>query len=118
MYEKFSTQLQSSLKPATELFAINAKAMEQLAQQQTGLFTSLLNDNVALAKTISTQSNLMGAIEVQKAYAENVQGKLVSAAKEAAGVISKSQEEAGEIFKGAFEQAKDLAATAAKGGKK
>lgn len=110
MYEKFSEQLQSSLKPANELFAINAKAMEQLAKQQTGLFTSLLNVNVALAKDLSSKQDLASAIETQKAYAQDVQSKLVAAAKDAAGVITKSQEEASKVIKGAMTQAKDFSA--------
>ena len=106
-------QFQNSFKPVSELFAVNVKAMEQLAQQQTALFTGVLNDGVAYAEGLSAQKDIAGIVEAQKAYVEGVQEKVVAAAKDTYAVLTETQEKAGEVLKGAFVQAKEAATAAA-----
>ncbi len=109
MFDKIAEQFQNSFQPMGELVAINAKALEQLAKQQTTLFTGVLNDGVAYAEGLSGQKDIAGIVEAQKVYAEGVQEKVVTAAKDAYAVMAETQEKAGEILKGAFTQAKEAA---------
>lgn len=113
MFDKIAEQFQNSFKPMSELVAVNAKAVEQLAKQQTTLFTGVLNDGVAYAEGLSGQKDIAGIVEAQKVYAEGVQEKVVSAAKDAYAVMAETQEKAGEILKGAFTQAKEVATAVA-----
>lgn len=113
MFDKIAVQFQNSLKPVNALVAVNAKALEQLAQQQTALFTGVLNDGVAYAEGLSAQKDVAGIVEAQKAYAEGLQEKVVAAAKDAYVVLTETQEHAGEVLKGAFAQVKEAAAEAA-----
>ncbi len=106
-------QFQNAFKPVNALVAVNAKALEQLAQQQTALFTGLLNDGVAYAESLSGQKDVAGIVESQKAYAEGVQEKVVAAAKDAYTVLNETQEKAGEVLKGAFAQAQEVATATA-----
>ena len=83
MFDKINEQIQKSLKPVTELASVNAKALEQWAQQQNTLFTSLLNAGVAFAEGVSEKKDVNSLVEAQKAYVEGVQEKVVAAAKAA-----------------------------------
>jgi phasin family protein len=113
MFDQLNEQFEKSFAPVNELVNINTKALEQLTQQQAELFTSNLNEGVALAKDLSAQKDLTAVIEAQKAYAESVQEKLTSAAQDAYAVISNAQEQAGEVLKGAFGQAQEAVKAAA-----
>lgn len=117
MFDKINEQIQKSLKPVTDLATVNAKALEQLAQQQNALFSSLLKDGVAFAEGASDQKDVKSLIEAQKNYAEGVQQKVVAAAKDAYEVISSAQEKAGEVLKTAVEDAQSTVADAAKAAK-
>lgn len=112
MFDKVAEQFQNSFKPVSDIVSVNAKAMEKLAQQQTSLFTGVLNDSVAYAEGLSGQKDVAGIVEAQKAYAEGVQEKMVSAAKDAYAVMTETQEKLGEVMKGAFAQANEVAAVA------
>lgn len=112
-FENFNEQFEKSLKPYNELVNVNAKALEQLAQQQAELFTSNLKEGVSYAQNLSAQKDLAAIVEEQRVFAENLQEKLTNAAKEAYGVIASAQEQAGDILKGAFAEAQETVKTAA-----
>jgi phasin family protein len=111
MFDQIADRLQQSFKPVSKLIAINAKALEQLAQQQTTLFTSVLNDSVAYAEGLSTQKDIAGLVDVQKVYAEGVKDKVVASAKNAFAVLTETTENTSEVLKSAFAQAKNAAST-------
>ena len=113
MLDKVTEQFETSLKPYNELVAINTQALEQLTQQQTELFTSNLKQGLAYAQDLSAKKDLADVIESQKAFAESMQEKLTSAAKDAYAVITKAQEQSGKIMKGAFAQVQESAAAVA-----
>ena len=87
MFDQLTQQFQNSFAPVNELVNVNVKAAEQLAQQQAALYNGMLNEGVEHA---------------QNPYAENVQEKVVAAAKDAYAVVTDAQEKAGELLKGAF----------------
>lgn len=102
MFDQFTEQFQNSFAPVNELVNVNVKAAEQLAQQQAALFTGMLNEGVAHAQSLANQKDVAAVVEAQKAYAENVQEKVVAAAKDAYGVVTNAQEKTGELLKGSF----------------
>jgi phasin family protein len=102
MFDQFTEQFQNSFAPVNELVNVNVKAAEQLAQQQAALFTGMLNEGVAHAQNLATQKDVAAVVEAQKTYAENVQEKVVAAAKDAYSVVTDAQEKAGELLKGSF----------------
>lgn len=113
MFDQISTKFQDSLKPVTELAEVNIKAMEQLTQAQSTLFNSLVSGNVAFAQELAAQKDIAGIVAVQKSYAEDLQEKLTTAAKESYALLAETQEKAGELLKGAFAQAQEAATKAA-----
>ncbi len=104
MFDKFSEQFGKSFKPVSELFAVNAKAMEKMVQQQTAYVTSVMNDGVTFTRSLADQKDLNGVLEVQKHYAEDLQEKFVSATKDAYALVTETQEQAGELLKDMFSQ--------------
>jgi len=114
MLDSITKQFQDSIKPVSDLAAINAKALETLTQKQSTLFSEMLSAGVSYTEGFSGYKDLTDAAESQKAYVETVQGKMVEAAKEAYAVINETQEQAGEIMKGAFSQAQETVKAAPK----
>jgi phasin family protein len=92
MFDQMTQQFEKSFAPVNELVNVNVKVAEQLAQQQAALFTGMLNDGVAHAQKLSAQKDVAAVVEAQKAYAEDVQEKVVTAAKDAYAVVTKAQE--------------------------
>ncbi len=113
MFDQITEQFQKTMKPVSELAAINVKATEQLMQQQTNLFTGMMNDGMSFAQNLSGQKDVAAAMEAQKSFTEGTQEKLVSAAKDAYAVITETQEKASEVLKGAFAEAKETTSAAA-----
>lgn len=106
MFDKFVEQAQSSVKPMNEVISLNAEALEKFAEKQTSLFTGMMNDGLAYAKDLASQKDLAGVYETQKTFAEGVQEKLVSSAKDSYSLMTETSEKVSEIFKGAFSEVK------------
>lgn len=111
MFDQMNEQLQKSLKPLTDLAAVNAKALEQLASQQSNLFSTLLNDGVEFTQGLSEKKDVNAVVEAKKTYLEGMQEKIVAATKESYDVISEAQEKAGEVLKVAAEDAQSAVAS-------
>lgn len=118
MLDTITKQFQDSFKPVSEMAAINAKALETLTQKQSALFSDMLSAGVSYTEGFSSYKDLTDVAESQKAYVEAVQGKVVEAAKEAYAVITETQEQCGEIMKGAFSQAQETIKAAPKAASK
>ena len=114
MLSKIAKQIQNVAQPFNEVMSINAKAIEQLTQQNAALFTDMIKGNVAFAQGITEQKDIAGVVNAQKAYVQGVQGQLVSAAKESYSVIAETQEKAGDVLKGTFSQVQETAKKATK----
>ncbi len=102
MFDQFTKQFENAYAPVNDLVSLNVKAAEQLAKQQAALFTGMINDGVAHAQNLSNQKDISAVAVAQKEYAEGVQEKLTAAAKDAYSVMTGTQEQAGELLKGAF----------------
>ena len=110
MYEQFTAQFEDSLKPVSELMKINVKTAETLAQQHTSFFTAAMNDGLAYSQTLMAQKDLAGYLNINKEFGEDLQTKVVEAAKEAYATITEAQDAATELFKGAFVAVQEAAA--------
>ena len=114
MFTQITEQFEKSMKPVNTLFANNAKVLEQLAAQQTKLFTDVLNDSVAYTETLAAQKDVTATFEVQKAFVEGVQVKLENASKEALNLFADAQAKSKTALEEIFAQAQAQAKTAAK----
>lgn len=117
MLDKMNEQLQSSMKPVTDLATLNAKAFEQLATQQSSLFSTLMSGGIAFAQNSAEQKDVSAMLEAQKSYAQDVQETVLKAAKESYALISETQEKSGELIKKAMEEAQASVAQAAQAAK-
>ncbi|MCG7530637.1 phasin family protein [Psychrobium sp. MM17-31] len=117
MLDKMNEQLQSSMKPVTDLATLNAKALEQLATQQSSLFSTLMSGGIAFAQNSAEQKDVSAMLEAQKSYAQDVQETVLKAAKESYALISETQEKSGELIKKAMEEAQASVAQAAQAAK-
>ncbi len=114
MYEKLNEQIQQSIKPVTEIATINVKALETLAEKQGEFFKYLLESSQSFATTAAPGGDINGVIGAQKAYAEELQKRIATAAEEAYGIITAAQEKSGAILQSVVT---DAQAQMAKGGK-
>lgn len=112
MIEKMTEQFENTMKPVNAMFASNAKVLEQLAQQQTKLFSDVINESIAYTETLGAQKDVIGMFEVQKSFVENVQLKMVNATKEAQSLFADAQEKTGATVKEFFENGQKAAAAA------
>lgn len=117
MFDKMNEQMQNSLKPVTDLANLNAKAFEQLAQQQSNLFSALMTGGVAFAQSSAENKDLTSIVEAQKTYAQEVQETVVNAAKESHAIISQTQEQSGDLLKKVMQDAQSAVEQAAKAAK-
>lgn len=101
MLKKVIESVQNAMKPASELMTLNAKAMEQLVQQQAALVTGTMNESVAFTKEMMAQKDVSGVFKTQKEYLSTVKDSVVAASKEAYSVMSDTQSKAGDLLKGA-----------------
>ena len=103
MFDQFATQMQKSMQPLTDLMAVNSKMFEQLAQQQTTLVSTMVNDGMAYAGSFSGQQQDVNAlVEGQKSYIEAAQGKMTAAGQDVYAVVSAAQAQASDIVTSAF----------------
>ena len=105
MLNQFTEQFTSVMKPLNTLADINAKAAEQLVNQQASFMTSLLHDSVALTKVLATKNDMASAVESQKVYVETVQEKVSKSVTEAYAVVTKTGEEVSALWKHNLPQA-------------
>ncbi len=99
MYSDFTEQFKDSMKPMTDLMAINLKTLESLAEKNTSFFTEALSDSVAYTESLTSQTDLPGLIQVQKDFTEEFQTKLIESSKEVYPIIAEAQEQATELMK-------------------
>ena len=104
MLEQMTEKFQTAMKPVTELATLNMNTMQELAEKQNSLFSTLMSDGMAFAETASQQKDLMSLAETQKAYLEGVQEKMTESAKSSYTLITEAQTKAGEMLKGMSEE--------------
>ncbi len=103
MLEQLNDQLKETMKPVTELATLNMSTLQNIAEKQNALFSSLLSDGMAFVETASKQKDVMSLAETQKAYIEGLQETVTEAAKESYEVISAAQKKATDLVKDASE---------------
>jgi hypothetical protein len=99
MLEQINAQFKDSLKPVTELATLNMSVLQELAEKQNALFTTLLSSGVSFAETAGQQKDVMSLAEAQKAYLETLQTTITESAKETYTLVSGAQQKAGVMIK-------------------
>ncbi len=114
MFEQFNEQMKTAMKPVSDLAALNMSTMQELAEKQNTLYSSLLSEGMSYIEKASQQKDIMALAETQKAYLETVQETMSDAAKTSYTIISEAQQKAGEMLKGISEDMTSKFATMAK----
>lgn len=117
MLEQMNEQLKETMKPVTELATLNMATLQELAEKQNTLFSTLLNSGVAFAEKASQQKDITSLAEAQKEYLESLQETVTNAAKETYTLVSDTQTKAGEMIKGISEEMSAKISAAASGAK-
>ena len=105
MFEQFTEQFQSALKPANSLMAVNVQTFEKLTQHNTALMSGLVTDTMTYTKGLSSHKDVNGYMEAHKGYLEGLQDKMSTAAKDVYAILTEAQEQATEGWKDMFTQA-------------
>lgn len=80
MFEQFNETMKDAMKPVTDLATLNMSTMQDLAEKQNTLLSTLLSDGMAFVEKASQQKDVMSLAEAQKAYFEGFQETLTDAA--------------------------------------
>lgn len=104
MFDKVKQQLEQSFQPVTQLATLNMNTLQELAEKQNALFSTLLSDGVKFVETASQQKDVMSLAEAQKAYVEALSAKVTESAKESYEVITAASEKATEVMKSMSEE--------------
>jgi len=88
--------------------------LQELAEKQNTLFTTLLSSGVSFAETASQQKDVMSLAEAQKQYLETLQSTITESAKETYSLVSGAQEKAGVMMKDLSEEITSKFAAASK----
>lgn len=100
MLEQLNEQFKTSMKPFSELATLNMSTLQEVAEKQNALFSTLLSEGVSFAEKVGQQKDVMSVAEAQKAYFESLQETITESAKETYTVVSSAQQKAGELMKG------------------
>lgn len=104
MLEQMTEKFQTAMKPVTELGTLNLTAMQELAEKQNSLFSTLMADGMSFVETVSQQKDIMSLAEAQKTYFEGVQEKMTDSAKSSYTLITETSQKATEMLKGMGEE--------------
>lgn len=99
MMEKINEQMQTAMKPWTEMNSLGLSTMQAIAEKQSALYTSMMNDSIAVVEKYSQQKDLMGIIEVQKEYLDGLQKTVTESVNAYYSTITEAQQKMGEILK-------------------
>lgn len=99
MYDKIFEQAQTTIKPMSELMALNAKMFQQAAEKQSAFFKDIMTESAAYAKELGSQKDYSGIYQTQKAFMENMQEKWIAASTDAYESFTSSQEKVGDMLK-------------------
>jgi len=115
MYQKvFEQAAESFLKPMTEIFELNAEALDTLRVRQADLVNEVVADSIEYAKGMSKPNiDIDTFVETQQVYWEGLRSKITTNAQGSYELISDMQGKVGELLQGAFE-AKDIEVPAKK----
>ena len=102
MYEEFMKMAQDNLKPMMKLAENNTALAVKLVKAQADATAEIMQDNLAHVQALVEIKDLNAAVEMQQKYVEALNEKLVTAAKDNAGVIEAAVTEAGKIFEGSI----------------
>lgn len=111
MFEQMNEQFKNAMKPMSELATLNMSTMQELAEKNNALYSSLLTEGMSYFEKATQQKDMMSLAETQKSYMETLQTSMSDAAKSNYAILNSAQQKAGELMKGFTS---DMTATAKK----
>ncbi|GEA10113.1 phasin family protein [Alteromonas sp. KUL49] len=99
MFEQMNEQFKTAMKPMTDLATLNMSTMQELAEKQNTLYSSLLSEGMAYFEKASQQKDVMALAETQKAYMETLQETVSETAKSSYAILTDAGQKATEMFK-------------------
>lgn len=108
MFSKFQDQFKKSSAPANTLFAANAKLIEKMSEQQTELFSGVINDSLKLMDSCAEQSELKGLVAAQSMFAQAFRDRITSASKTTYATLNDMGQEYTSVMKQTFETASEV----------
>jgi phasin family protein len=102
MLDKLVQSGKTGLKPITELFSVNAKAIEKLTSQQSAFIAECMSDSMKQAQELASKKDLSALFESQKNYAEQMQQKWVDNAKQTLELMNEARESATAVLESLF----------------
>ena len=100
MFEQMNEQIKNAMKPMTELATLNMSTMQELAEKNNAVYSSMLSEGMSYFEKASQQKDLMSLAETQKSYMETLQTSMTDAAKSNYSILSEAQQKASELMKG------------------
>lgn len=98
MKENVLNAWKQNLDLALELTRVNADAAEQMMTRQVALAGELLKVNLAHGKTLVDCKTVQGAVEVNRAWGQDVQKAVATASEANIELIDATRSRAGEIM--------------------
>lgn len=114
MLNQLSEQVKKSAQPASDLFAVNVKALQEVAQQQTSLLSGMLSDSIRLIESVGQQTEINGIVAAQSVYAESLRERLTSTSKTALSTFTHARQELSDVMKSSLETSETSATPAKK----
>lgn len=99
MFEQMNEQFKTAMKPMTDLATLNMSTMQELAEKQNTLYSSLLSEGMAYFEKASQQKDVMALAETQKAYMETLQETVSETAKSSYALLTEAQQKATDMLK-------------------
>ena len=99
MFEQMNEQFKTAMKPMTDLATLNMSTMQELAEKQNTLYSSLLSEGMAYFEKASQRKDVMALAETQKAYMETLQETVSETAKSSYAILTDAGQKATVMFK-------------------
>lgn len=93
MYEDMMKDVQSKMKPVTDMAEINKSTAEKLISLQTEYMTDLFNSGLAQMKALSEIKEPKAAIELQVKYFKDLEAKLTNVAEKEIATLTTAKEQ-------------------------
>lgn len=105
MFSQLSEQVKKSSLPASDLFAANLQALQEISKQQTSLVSGILEDSMKLIKSVGEQTEVNGFIAAQSVYGESVRERITATSKQTYDKLTEVSQQYADTMKTSFETA-------------
>lgn len=93
MYEDMMKEMQTKMKPVTDMAEINKSTAEKLVALQSEYLSDLFNSGVAQMKALSEVKEPKAAFELQVKYFKDLEAKLTNVAEKEIAALTTAKEQ-------------------------